>query len=373
MSDFIPVSSPDLAGGNEEAYTLDCVRTGWISSEGAYVRRFEEAWARYCGRAEGVAVSSGTAALQIAVRCLDLAAGDEVIMPSFTIVSCANAVIEAGATPVLVDCAADTWTMDPAEVEAKIGPRTRAIMVVHIYGHPVDMDPVLAIAEKHGLFVIEDAAEVHGGEYRGRRCGSFGDISIFSFYANKIITTGEGGMVLTDNPGFAARARSLRNLCFRPERRFLHSELGHVYRMTNVQAALGLAQAERIEAFVERKRAMARIYDELLADVPGVALPVEKNWAKNVYWMYGIILGDEHAGNAEDVIKGMRARNIDTRAFFLGMHEQPLYRGRGLFAGESYPVTERIARRGLYLPSGLLLTPAQQETVVRALRAVLGL
>lgn len=372
MNDFIPVSTPDVAGGNEQNYTDDCLRTGWISSEGAYVRKFEQAWAAYCSMAEGIAVSSGTAALEVALRCLPLEPGDEVIMPSFTIISCANAVIEAGAKPVLVDCTADTWTMDTSAIEGKITARTRAIMAVHIYGHPVDMGPVTAIAKKHDLFVIEDAAEAHGALYRGKPCGGLADISIFSFYANKIITTGEGGMVLTNNPEFAERARSLRNLCFTPERRFLHAEMAHVYRMTNIQAAIGLAQVERIEAFVEKKREIARIYGELLGDITDVQLPVERSWAKNVYWMYAVVLGDSHRLDAEGAMGELRARNIDTRAFFLGMHEQPAFWDRGLFKGETYPITERIARRGLYLPSGLLLTAAQQEIVAGALRVVLG-
>jgi perosamine synthetase len=372
MNDFIPVSTPDVAGGNEQSYTDDCLRTGWISSEGAYVRKFEQAWADYCSMAEGIAVSSGTAALEVALRCLPLESGDEVIMPSFTIISCANAVIEAGAKPVLVDCVEDTWAIDTSAIEEKITARTRAIMVVHIYGHPVDMDPVAAIAKKHGLFVIEDAAEAHGALYRGKPCGGLADISIFSFYANKIITTGEGGMVLTNSPEFAERARSLRNLCFTPERRFLHAEMGHVYRMTNIQAAIGLAQVERLETFVDKKRDIARIYGELLGDITDVQLPVERSWAKNVYWMYGIVLGDSHRLDADGAMGELRTRNIDSRAFFLGMHEQPALWGRGLFKGETYPITERIARRGFYIPSGLLLNAAQQETVAGALRDFLG-
>ncbi len=372
MNDFIPVSTPELQGGNEEAYALDCIRTGWISSAGAYVKKFEQAWAEYCSMAEGVAVSSGTAALHVAVKCLPLEPGAEIILPSFTIISCATAILDAGAKPVLVDCADDTWTMDTAAIAAKITPRTRAIMVVHIYGHPVDMDPVHALAEKHGLYVIEDAAEAHGAEYRGRRCGGLADISIFSFYANKIITTGEGGMLLTDNPEFAERARALRNLCFRPDRRFLHTEIGHVYRMTNIQAAIGLAQTERIETFVAKKREIARIYGALLGDVAGLQLPVEKDWAKNVYWMYAVVLANDPGPDADAVSREMQVRKCETRAFFLGLHEQPVFHQMGLFNDETYPVTERISRKGLYLPSGLQMTEAQQGAVCEALREALG-
>ncbi len=371
MNEFIPVCTPDLQGGNEKEYTLDCIETGWISSEGAYVKKFEAAWAGYCSMSEGIAVSSGSAALNVAVRCLPLDAGDEVIVPSFTIISCASAILDAGAKPVLVDCSPDTWTLDPQAIEEKITPRTRAIMVVHIYGHPVDMDPVLALAKKHDLFVIEDAAEAHGAEYRGRRCGGLSDISIFSFYANKIVTTGEGGMVLTDNAEFAERARSLRNLCFKTERRFLHTEIGFVYRMTNVQAAIGLAQTERVETFVDKKRDVARIYNERLGDLAGLQLPVEKDWAKNVYWMYAVVLADDLDKDADEVCRELQARNIDTRAFFLGLHEQPVLKDLGLFEGESYPVTERISLKGFYLPSGLQLTQSQQDTVCQALRDIL--
>ncbi len=372
MNDFIPVCTPELQGGNEKDYVLDCIETDWISSEGAYVKKFEEAWADYCSMSEGIAVSSGTAALHVAVKCLALEAGDEIIVPSFTIISCATAILDAGAKPVLVDCTDDTWTMDTEAIEEKITPRTRAIMVVHIYGHPVDMDPVHALAQKHDLYVIEDAAEAHGGEYRGRRCGGLSDISIFSFYANKIITTGEGGMVLTDNAEFAARARSLRNLCFKTERRFLHTEIGFAYRMTNIQAAIGLAQTERVETFVDKKRQVARIYDESLGDLAGLQLPVEKDWAKNVYWMYAVVLADDLGLAADEVSRELRARNIDTRPFFLGLHEQPVLNDLGLFGGEAYPVTERISRQGFYLPSGLQLTQPQQDTVCRALRDILN-
>jgi len=372
MNDFIPVCTPELQGGKEEDYTRDCIRTGWISSEGPYVKKFEQAWADYCSMSEGVAVSSGTAALHVALKCLPLEPGDEVILPSFTIISCATAIIEAGAKPVLVDCIADTWTMSTDAIGEKITPRTRAIMVVHIYGHPVDMEPVHALAKKHDLFIIEDAAEAHGAEYRGRRCGGLADISIFSFYANKIITTGEGGMLLTDNPKFAERARSLRNLCFRTDRRFLHTEIGYVYRMTNIQAAIGLAQTERVETFVDKKRDVARVYNECLGDLAGLQLPVEKDWAKNVYWMYGVVLADDLGLAADEMALELKARNIDTRAFFLGLHEQPVLNDLGLFIGESYPVTERIARQGFYLPSGLQLTKDQQQTVCRTVRDILA-
>ncbi len=289
---MIPVNEPML---NEQAlkYVEECLRTGWISSEGRFIKEFEERWASYCGMSHGVAVTSGTTALEAAIACLGLEPGDEVIMPTFTIISCALAVIEANATPVLVDSDPRTWCMDISQVEAKVNSRTRAIMPVHMYGHPVDMDPLCKLARKYDLFIIEDAAEAHGAEYKGRKVGGIGDLSCFSFYANKIITTGEGGMVLARRSEHAERLRSLRNLCFREDRRFYHTELGHNYRLTNLQAAVGLSQVEQIEEHVRRKRWMGHAYTERLNDLEQIELPVEEPWAKNVYWMYGIVLVNE--------------------------------------------------------------------------------
>ena len=375
---MIAVNEP-LLGERELEYVAQCVRTGWVSSAGEFISRFETGWAGYCGRRHGVAVANGTVALQLAVACLDLAPGDEVILPAFTIVSCAVAVVGNGGVPVLVDSDPDTWCMDVNQVEMRITARTRAIMPVHIYGHPVDMDPVLEVSERHRLSIVEDAAEVHGAEYlsrrtdragRWQRCGSFGALSCFSFYANKAVTTGEGGMVLTDDPALAERLRSLRNLCFKPQRRFEHEELGTNARLTNLQAALGVAQLERIDEIVARKREIGRRYNHLLADLPGVQLPTERSWARNVYWMYGLVLDESTGLDAESCAERLHERGIETRPFFLGMHEQPALRRLGLFAGERYPVAERLARQGLYLPSGLALTDDQIERVAAAVREV---
>lgn len=367
---MIPVSEPLLHDSGRE-YVDECLRTSWISSEGRFIREFEQTWAAYCGMEHGVAVTSGTTALQVAMTSLGLEPGDEVIMPTFTIISCAIAVIEAGAVPVLVDSDPRTWCMDVEQVATRITSRTRAIMPVHMYGHPVDMDPVLALAERHDLFVVEDAAEAHGAEYKGRRAGGMGDLSCFSFYANKIITTGEGGMVLARNAEHAERLRSLRNLAFRDDRRFYHTELGHNYRLTNLQAAIGLSQVEHVDEHIRRKRWMGAAYTERLADLPQLELPVEEPWASNVYWMYGVVLADDVPFDAEEFARRLRAEGVDTRPFFIGMHEQPVLLERGLFAGECHPVAERIARRGLYLPSGLTLTEEQVETVCGAVRRVL--
>jgi len=282
---MIPVNEPYL-GNREKQLVAECIETGWISSDGPFVRQFEESFAAYIGVSRGIAVCNGTAALETALYAAGVGKGDEVIMPSFTIISCAIAAIRLGAVPVLVDVEADTWNMDVTRIEQRVTSRTRAIMAVHIYGHPVDMDPVLKVAGKHGLIVIEDAAEVHGAEYRGNKCGAIGDISAFSFYANKIITTGEGGMVLTSDPEMAQRAESFRNLCFRPEKRFYHTELGRNYRMTNLQAAVGVAQLEQIEKFISIKRRLGAYYRKKLESTGGIRTQIERSWAKSVYWMY---------------------------------------------------------------------------------------
>ena len=362
---MIPVNEPFI-GDSESNYVMECLRTGWISSEGRFIHEFEEGWAAYCAMPYGVAVSNGTVALEIAMACLDLQPGDEVILPSFTIISCAQAVTMAGLKPVLVDSDPRTWCMDVNQVEAKITARTRAIMPVHIYGHPVDMDPLLELARKYNLIVVEDAAEVHGAEYRGRKCGGMGELSCFSFYANKILTTGEGGMVLTRDAAQAERLRSLRNLCFRKERRFLHTELGNNYRLTNIQAAIGLAQLERIEESVAKKRKMGAAYTERLRDLPMLQIPVEETWAKNVYWMYGLVVDESTGMDAVEFARRLAEKGVMTRPFFLGMHEQPVFHEMGLFVGEHYPVAERIARQGLYLPSGMTLTEAQINQVCEA-------
>ena len=377
---MISVNEPLLIG-NELEYVTECIKTGWISSAGKFITEFEEAWASYCGVKYGVAVSNGSVALQVAVGCLDLKLGDEVIMPTFTIISCALAVIYNAGTPVLVDSDPRTWCMDVSQIESEITPRTRAIMPVHIYGHPVDIDPLLALAEKHGLVVVEDAAEVHGAEYLAkrngpnpawRRCGGLGHMSAFSFYANKLITTGEGGMVLTNDPFYAEKARSLRNLCFRSDRRFYHTELGNNFRLTNVQAAIGLAQVERMDEIVVRKRWMGQEYTKGLEGISGLQLPVEESWAKQVYWMYGVVLDEATGMDAAEFARRLKDFGVDTRPFFLGMHEQPVFLDRGLFRHESYPIAERLALQGLYLPSGLTMTKEQIDRVCEAVRKILN-
>jgi perosamine synthetase len=368
---YIPVNQPRL-DGNECRYLQECIDTGWISSEGPFVERLETEFAAAVGRKWGIAVCNGSAALEAAVAALRLGPGDEVIMPSFTIIACASAVIRAGATPVLVDSDPETWNMRADQIEAKITPRTKAIMVVHIYGLPAEMDRVLDLAARHRLKIIEDAAELHGAAYDGRACGSFGDISIFSFYPNKHVTTGEGGILVTDDEQLAERCRSLRNLCFQPGRRFVHEELGWNMRMSNLQAAVGVAQLERLGDSVKRKRQMGRLYTEMLAGTPGIRLPVAKTpYAESVYWVYGVVLDETVAFDAQEAMKRLAACNIGTRPFFWPMHEQPVLRRMGLFVDETYPVAENLARRGFYLPSGIALSDEQIALVAAALKGIL--
>lgn len=369
---MIPVNEP-LLDGNEAKYLVECIESGWISSEGPFVRRFEEGMAARVGRRHAIAVSNGSAALDAAVLALGISPGDEVIMPTFTIISCAAAVVRAGAVPVLVDADPITWNMDVAHIEARIGPRTRAIMVVHIYGLPTDMASVEALANRYGLQILEDAAEMHGQTCRGRPCGSFGALSTFSFYPNKHVTTGEGGMIVTDSDDLAERCRLLRNLFFRPPRRFVHDELGWNLRMTNLQAALGVAQLERLDEFVARKRSMGRRYTEALSGLKGIQLPLAADdTAQNIYWVYGIVLDDSVPFDAEEAMRRLAERGVGCRPFFWPMHEQPVFRRMGLFVDEHHPVSERLARRGFYVPSGMALTSEQIDSVVAALRELLA-
>ena len=324
-------------------------------------------------RKYGIAVANGTAALEVAVRALGIQPGDEVIMPSFTIISCAMAVSKLGAVPVLVDSDLYTWNMNVDEIEEKITAKTKAIMVVHIYGLPVDMHKVMEIAKKHGLKVIEDAAEMHGQTYDGIPCGSFGDISTFSFYPNKHITTGEGGMIVTDDEDLAEKCRVLRNLCFQKEVRYVHEEISDNYRFTNLQAAVGLAQLERLQEFVERKRKMGAYYTEQFKDMEGVILPQEKTaCADNIYWVYGMVLKEKYTVTNREIVKMLAAEGIGARTFFWCMHEQPVYMKEGLFSNQSYPNAEYLARKGFYIPSGLALTQEQMEEVVNKVKKVIN-
>lgn len=349
---MIPVNTP-LLSGNELKYLTECIETGWISSEGPFISKFETLFSLYVNRTHGIAVSNGSAALDIAVKALGIGTGDEVIMPAFTIISPAQSVVSAGGIPVLVDSDPVTWNMDVTQIEAKITPKTKAILVVHIYGLPVDMDPVLALCKKYNLKLIEDAAEMHGQTYNGKVCGSFGDISIFSFYPNKHITTGEGGMLVTDNEELAEKCKKLRNLAFETQgRRFIHHEIGWNYRMTNLQAALGVAQLEKIDFHITKKREIGNHYNEGLKSLKGFQLPLQKTeYAENIYWVYGLVA--ETQDQCEAMVQKLNEAKIGTRPFFWCMHEQPVFQKMGLFKDETYPVAEKLARNGFYVPSGL--------------------
>lgn len=365
----VPVNSLSF-NGNEKKYLAECIDSGWISSEGPFIERFETQFAQYIGRKHGVAVSSGSAALDIAVIAAGITKEDEVIMPTFTIISPALSVIKAGAVPVLVDSDPDTFNMNVDEIEAKITSKTKAIIVVHIYGLPVKIDQVLALAKKYNLKVIEDAAEMHGQTHNGKKCGSFGDISIFSFYANKIISTGEGGMILCDNADIAQHCMKLRNLAFETTGpRFIHNEPGFNYRMTNLQAAVGVAQLEQIDTFIEKKHAIGKYYNEHLAFVKnyGYSLPVPTtNYADNIYWVYTLVAPDEDSQKL--CLKHLNENKIGTRPFFICMHQQPVFNKINLFTKDVHVNAEQFSVNGFYIPSGLGLTEEELETVVKSFK-----
>ncbi len=364
---WIPVAEP-VIGEEELANVVEAIRSGWISSLGAFIGAFEQEFAAFCGARYGVAVANGTAALHLALVAVGVQPGDEVLVPSLTFVATANAVRYCGATPVFVDSDPKIWGMDAAALKARISRRTKAIVPVHLYGHPCDMEPILDMATRHGLAVVEDAAEAHGAEYQGRRVGNFGKAGCFSFYGNKIITTGEGGMCVTDDPALAERLRLLRDHGMDSKRHYWHEVVGYNYRMTNLQAAVGVAQVRKLPEFIEKKRQLARWYAELLgplAQAGQVRLHPEAPWARNVFWMYSLLLLDSRIPRDEVRIR-LRERGVDTRPFFHPMHTLPPYA-----TGERLPVAEDLAAHGLNLPSGVGLEKHEVEQVTRALRGVL--
>ncbi len=368
---FISVCEPTLQG-NELAYVTKAIKTGWISSNGEFINQFEQQFAKYCGVKYGVSCSNGTTALHLAIESLGIGRGDEVITPAFSMAASTNAILYARAKPVFIDSELDTWNIDTSKIEEKITSRTRAIMVVHTYGHPVEMEPVIKLAKKYGLYVIEDAAEANGEKYKEKKTGSLGDIACFSYYANKILTCGEGGMVVTNNESWAERARKLRNHFF-GEPRFLHQEVGYNYRLTNLQAAIGLAQLEQIEKLVNARRHNAYLYNYLLKNVAGITLPPEKSWAKNVYWMYGILVKEsEFRMSMQQLRKELEKRGIETRTFFIGMHKQPAYnKPEANFPDKTdCPIADILERDGLYLPSSSHLTLEQIEYIADAIKEV---
>ena len=370
MESFIPVNQPRL-GAREKELVTECLDTGWISSEGPFVGQFENLFAERLGRKHAIAVTNGTAAIDATIDALNLLPGDEVIVPTFTIISCLLQIVRRGVTPVLVDSDPYHWNMNVEETLQKINSRTKAVLIPHLYGLPVDVDPILEVCHKKRITVIEDAAEAIGLRYKNRECGSLGDISTFSFYANKHITTGEGGMILTDSDDLASRLRQLRNLCFKPERRFLHDSLGYNLRMTNLQAALGIAQLERLDETIDRKRTIGRQYRKLLTDSANIQLPQDStSYAENIYWVFGVV-SRISALTADKISDILRAKHIGSRPFFYPMHLQPVFHKLGLFHNESHPVAEYLSQYGLYLPSGTALSDSDLATSAYTLKSII--
>lgn len=365
----IPLYEPDLSG-REREYVLDCVDSGWISGIGKYVSRFEEAFSDFCGVSYGLATCNGTVALDLALATLDIGPGDEVLTADLTFAATANAIRHVGATPSFVDSDPETWTLDPNRIEEALTPATKAIIVVHLYGHPADMDPILALAARRGLFVIEDAAEAHGALYKRRRVGSLGHLACFSFYGNKLITTGEGGMVVTDNPGLAERARFLRGQAMHSALPYYHPEVGYNFRMTNLQAAIGLAQLERADDLIARKRQIAHWYIERLSRLPGLAFSPEADWATSVYWMNSVLVRPETGFTAKQVCEQLALHSIETRPFFYPLSSLPPY--IHALARHRSPVAERLHKQGLHLPSSPKLDEATVDHVVATLAGILG-
>ena len=361
---FIPVAAPMLVG-NEKAYVMDCLESTWISSSGKYIERFEAAFADFCGAKHAISCCNGTVALHLALMSFGVGVGDEVIVPDLTFVATANAVTYCGAYPVLVDSEPEAWNIDPALIEAKITPRTKGIIVVHLYGHPADMDSILSIARRHGLFVVEDAAEAHGAEYKGRKVGAIGDIATFSFYGNKIITTGEGGMVVTNDDHLASRIRWLRGQAMDPNWRYWFPLVGYNYRMTNVAAAIGLAQLEKVEWHLHHRLEVVEWYRDQLRGVSDVTCQCEKEWARHVYWMFNIVLGDNMPSSRDDVMVHLQDCGIETRPVFYPMHILPPYRNSS--QKDRFPVAERIARQGVTLPTWAGLSKEDVQFICHSL------
>ncbi|HEX2616791.1 MAG TPA: aminotransferase class I/II-fold pyridoxal phosphate-dependent enzyme [Flavobacteriales bacterium] len=364
----IQVMSPQL-DGKELDYVTECLRTGWISSQGAFVKRFETQFAERCQMPHALAVSNGTVAIHLALVALGVGEGDEVIVPDLTFAASINTIIHAGATPVIADVHPDTWTLDPAEVERLITPRTKAIMPVHLYGHPCHMDELMALAKKHDLFVVEDSAEALGAHYKGRPVGSFGDASTFSFFGNKTITTGEGGMTLFRDPVVADRAIVLRDHGMDKQKRYWHQLVGFNYRLTNVQAAIGVAQLERLDEFVEAKRRLAAIYTAGLKAIGGITPPPEADWAMNGFWLYSCLLQEGFGVGRDELMEKMMRNGVETRPLFYPLHEMPPY-VRYIRPGQTFPVSTALSRAGISLPSSVTITREEQESVIGALRTI---
>ncbi|MDO8482910.1 MAG: DegT/DnrJ/EryC1/StrS family aminotransferase [bacterium] len=365
---IVPVNESVIS---EEAKknVAESLRTGWLSSAGPFVKQFEENFASYFGTKHAVTLTNGGAALHIALLALGIGRGDEVIVPAFTMAAPWFAVMYTGATPVFVDCELDTFNIDPKKIEAKITPKTKAIIPVHIYGHACEMDSILAIAKKHNLRVIEDAAEAHGGEYEKKLCGTMGDFGAFSFYANKIISTGEGGMLITNDDTWAEHARQLKTYSFSKAKRFIHDEIGYNYRLGNLQAAVGCGELSNLPNYLKHKEHMAKTYERGLADITGLRLPITKPGVKNVYWMYAVLVDEKKFGMNRDTLRiKLKEKGIDTRDFFYPPEEQPVL--KNIIGLEKFPNAAFAGKNGLYLPSGLAITEKQLDYVIGTIRAI---
>ena len=367
MKKNIPVSEPFL-NGNEKKYVNEALDTNWISSRGKFVDLFEKNFAKFSGVAYATTVSNGTNAIHLGLRALDISAGDEVILPDFTMICSALPICYLGAKPVFVDAERETWNIDPHKIEEKITSKTKAIMVVHIYGHPCDMKPIWEIAKKYNLKIIEDAAEVHGAEYHGKKCGNLGDLAAFSFFSNKVITTGEGGMVTTNNIELYDKLRYFKDLCFplTGERTYLHEDIGFQYRLSNIQAAIGVAQVEKISQYIDMRRRNNSLFKEYLNDIKGITFQPEKKGCKNIYWVNAAIIDNEIFGiNRDKLVDELEKAGIQTRKYFVPMHKQPALKKYGCACDGEYPVSDWLAKNGLYFPSSTGLTESSIQVICK--------
>lgn len=363
----IPVSEPCLSKEELENVTK-AVKSSWISSKGEFINKFEENFAHYCGTGYGVSTSNGTTALHLALKAIGVSQGDEVIIPTLTFVSTASTVKFCNATPVFVDSHPDYWCIDPRRIEDKITDRTKAIVPVHLYGHPCDMDVIMDIASDYNLYVVEDAAEAHGAEYKSKKVGGVGHIGCFSFYGNKIITTGEGGMCVTNDKDLAEKMSLLKNHGMNPDKRYWHDIVGFNYRMTNLQAAIGVAQLKKIDEFIKVKRKNAELYNRLLNDINGLILPPEMPWAKNVYWMYSVLIDAKFGFDIKKIQEKLLKKGIDTRPLFYPIHTMPPYKSNK--DNKGFPISEKLSKIGISLPSSVTLKKKDINFICNSLRSV---
>ena len=371
-NNFIPVNTPKIYG-DEKKYINDCLTSGWISSEGKYVKEFEKRFSKFNDKKYGIAVTSGTAALEVALKSLNLKKKREVIIPNFSIISTALCVVKLGLKPILVDADPETWNMCPKQIIKKINKNTKAIIITHIYGFPVDMKNILKIAKRKKIKIIEDTAEMIGQTYYKKKCGSFGDISTFSFYANKHITTGEGGMILTNDKKIYLKCVSLRNLCFGSKNRFDHDDIGWNYRMTNLQAAMGCGQLNNIKKILKRKREIGKKYISILKNCKKIVIQQYKiKYATNIFWVFGVLLNKKSLISRDVVVKKLLKKNIQTRNFFYPMHKQKIFKKLKIFKkNQNFPISDRLSSNGFYLPSGLGLSNSEIDYVGKTLLSIL--